>query len=40
LDIVRKCLGQQEIATVQITSIDRDTKLTTTLIHSSGEWVS
>ena len=43
LDIVRKCLGQHEIATVQATAIDRDTgliKLTTTLVHASGEWVS
>jgi hypothetical protein len=43
LDIVRKCLGQHEIATVQSTAIDRDTgliKLTTTLVHASGEWVS
>jgi hypothetical protein len=43
LDLVRKCLGQHEIATVQSTAIDRDTgliKLTTTLVHASGEWVS
>ena len=43
LDIVRKCLGQNEIATIQSTAIDRDTgliKLTTTLVHASGEWVS
>src|SRR6187399_876425 len=43
LDIVRKCLGQHEIATVQATAIDRETgliKLTTTLVHASGEWVS
>jgi hypothetical protein len=43
LDIVRKCLGQHEIATVQSTAIDRDTgliRLTTTLVHASGEWVS
>src|SRR6478735_9488430 len=43
LDIVRKCLGQHEIATVQSTAIDRDIgliKLTTTLVHASGEWVS
>jgi ERF superfamily len=43
LDIVRKCLGQHEIATVQSTSIDRDSgliRLTTTLVHASGEWVS
>ena len=43
LDLVRKCLGQHEIATVQATAIDRDSgliKLTTTLVHASGEWVS
>src|SRR5947199_2122741 len=43
LDIVRKWLGQHEIATVQSTAIDRDTgliRLTTTLVHASGEWVS
>jgi len=43
LDLVRKCLGQHEIATVQTTAIDRDSgliRLTTTLVHSSGEWVS
>jgi ERF superfamily len=43
LDLVRKCLGQHEIATVQATTIDRDSgliKLTTTLVHASGEWVS
>src|SRR6476469_5830509 len=43
LDIVRKCLGQHEIATVQATSIDRDSgliRLTTTLVHASGDWMS
>jgi ERF superfamily len=43
LDLVRKCLGQHEIATIQATAIDRDSgliKLTTTLAHASGEWVS
>ena len=43
LEIVRKCLGQHEIATVQSTAIDRETgliRLTTTLVHASGEWVS
>jgi hypothetical protein len=43
LDLVRKSLGQQEIATVQTTSIDNSAGLiwlTTTLAHSSGEWVS
>jgi hypothetical protein len=43
LDLVRKGLGRQEIATVQTTSIDEATgliRLTTTLAHSSGEWLS
>jgi hypothetical protein len=43
LNLVRKCLGQHGIATVQATAIDQDTKLirlTTTLIHASGEWIS
>ena len=43
LDLVRKCLGQHEIATVQSTTIDRESgliRLTTTLVHASGEWVS
>ena len=43
LDLVRKCLGQHEIATVQATAIDRESgliNLTTTLVHASGEWVS
>ena len=43
LAIVRKCLGQHEIGTVQSTAIDRDSgliRLTTTLVHASGEWVS
>ncbi|MBR1154586.1 ERF family protein [Bradyrhizobium sp. JYMT SZCCT0428] len=43
LELVRKCLGQHEIATVQATGIDRDTgliRLTTTLVHASGEWMS
>src|SRR6188768_4557779 len=43
LDIVRKCLGQHEIATVQSTAVDRDSgliRLTTTLVHASGEWLS
>src|SRR5216110_3305333 len=42
LDIVRKNLGQHEIATVQTTSIEDAgglIRLTTTLAHSSGEWV-
>src|SRR3974390_1277042 len=41
LDLVRKCLGQHEIATVQSTAIDSGLiRLTTTLVHASGEWVS
>jgi hypothetical protein len=43
LDLVRKSLGRHEIATLQITSIDEGVgliRLTTTLAHSSGEWVS
>src|SRR5208282_6658788 len=43
LDIVRKALGAHEIATVQMTAIDGDAglvRLTTTLAHASGEWLS
>ena len=43
LDIVRKTLGQHEIATVQATAIDHAVgivNVTTTLAHSSGEWIS
>ena len=43
LDIVRKSLGQQEIATIQTTAIDQATgqiQLTTLLAHASGEWIS
>jgi hypothetical protein len=42
LDIVRKSLGQHEIATIQTTSIDPDRQihLTTLLAHASGEWIS
>jgi len=43
LDLVRKCLGRHEIATVQTTSIEEAAgliRLITTLAHSSGEWVS
>jgi len=42
LEIVRKCLSQHEIATVQTTAIDTETGLiclTTVLAHSSGEWI-
>jgi hypothetical protein len=43
LEIVRKTLGKQEIATVQTTAMDNDAgliRLTTVLAHSSGEWLS
>ena len=43
LDIVRKILGQHEIATVQTTSIDHAAgiiNLTTVLAHASGEWIA
>ena len=43
LDIVRKTLGQHEIATVQTTAIDQAAgvvNLTTVLAHASGEWIS
>lgn len=43
LEIVRKVLGAHEIATVQTTSLDRESglmRLTIMLAHSSGEWVS
>jgi hypothetical protein len=43
LDIVRKTLGQHEIATVQTTAVDQTAgivNLTTLLAHSSGEWIA
>ena len=43
LEIVRKCLGQHEIAVVQTTGIEQEAgliRLTTMLAHSSGEWMS
>jgi hypothetical protein len=42
LDIVRKTLGQHEIATLQTTAIDQKgmVHLTTTLAHASGEWIA
>jgi hypothetical protein len=43
LDIVRKALGGHEIAMVQTTAIDKEVgliRLTTTLAHASGEWLS
>jgi len=43
LEIVRKTLGQHEIATVQTTAADQAAgivNLTTILAHSSGEWIA
>src|SRR5215472_6328530 len=43
LDIVRKTLGQHEIATLQTTAIDQSAgmvNLITTLAHASGEWIA
>ena len=43
LEIVRKTLGQHEIATVQTTAIDQAAgvvNLTTMLAHASGEWIA
>jgi hypothetical protein len=43
LDIVRKTLGQHEIATMQTTAIDHaagTVNLTTVLAHASGEWIA
>jgi hypothetical protein len=43
LDIVRKTLGQHEIATIQSTAIDQASglvNLTTVLAHASGEWIA
>jgi hypothetical protein len=43
LDIVRKTLGQHELAVVQTTAIDQATglvNLTTVLAHASGEWIA
>ena len=43
LDIVRKTLGQHEIATVQTTAVDQTAgtiNLTTVLAHASGEWIA
>ena len=42
LDIVRKSLGQHEIATIQTTSMEPSGQicLTTLLAHASGEWIS
>jgi hypothetical protein len=43
LEIVRKTLGQHEIATLQTTAIDQTAgvvNLTTVLAHSSGQWIA
>src|SRR5437762_6634372 len=43
LDLVRKALGQHEIAVVQTTAMDEPTRtvrLNTILAHSSGEWIA
>jgi ERF superfamily len=43
LDIIRKTLGQHEIATIQTTGIDQTSglvNLTTMLAHTSGEWIA
>jgi ERF superfamily protein len=43
LEIVRRTLGQHEIATVQTTAVDQAAgmvNLTTVLAHSSGEWIA
>ena len=43
LDIIRKTLGQHQIATIQATAIDQTAgivNLTTVLAHASGEWIA
>jgi hypothetical protein len=43
LEIVRKTLGQHEMATVQTTAVDQASgivNLTTILAHASGEWIA
>jgi hypothetical protein len=41
LDLVRKSLGQHEIAVMQTTAVDQgQIMLTTLLVHASGEWIS
>src|SRR5262249_61304410 len=43
LDIVRRTLGQHEIAAMQMTAIDQASglvNLTTVLAHASGEWIA
>ena len=42
LEIIRKALGEHEIAAIQRTEIDKELgliRLTTVLAHSSGEWI-
>jgi ERF superfamily len=43
LDIIRKRLGEHEIATIQTTTIDQTSgliNLTTVLAHASGQWIA
>jgi hypothetical protein len=43
LDIIRKTLGQHEIATIQTTAVDQTSglvNLTTMLAHTSGQWIA
>ena len=43
LEIIRRCLSKHEIAVAQATAIEHESgliKLTTTLFHTSGEWIS
>src|SRR5258708_4819509 len=43
LEIVRKALGQHQIAAIQTTAIDQAAgivNLTTMLAHASGEWIA
>ena len=43
LDIVRKTLGQHDVAVVQTTAFDQTAgivNLTTVLAHASGEWIA
>src|ERR1700687_6408988 len=43
LEIVRKALGQHQIAAIQSTAIDQAAglvNLTTMLAHASGEWIA
>lgn len=43
LEIIRKALGEHEIATIQCTAMDQKTgliRLNTVLAHASGEWIA